>query len=86
MDEPVDGGHGGHLVFEDLVPLREDQVRADHHAAPLVAFPEEGEEHFHFGDGGPIAPTTGYSVDFAHDLLLCSLCGVSWGKFAHAVP
>jgi len=25
MDETVDGGHGGHLVFEDLVPLREVQ-------------------------------------------------------------
>ena len=48
MDEPIDGGHGGHRVLEDLIPLTEDQVGGDQHRAlPLVAFGEEGEEHLH---------------------------------------
>ena len=48
MHEPVDGGHSGHLVFEDLVPLGEDQIGTDHDAATFVAFGQEGEEHLHF--------------------------------------
>ena len=48
MHEAVDGSHGGHLVFEDLVPLREDQIGTDHDGAALVAFGQEGEEHLHF--------------------------------------
>ena len=44
MHEAVDGSHGGHLVFEDLVPLREDQVGADHDGAAFVAFGQEGED------------------------------------------
>ena len=30
-----------------MVPLGEDQIAADHDAAPLVAFGKEGEEHLH---------------------------------------
>ena len=38
MDESVDGGHGRHRVFEDLIPLGKHQIAGDHHAAPFVAF------------------------------------------------
>lgn len=48
MNKTIDCGHGGHGVFEDLVPLTEDQVGGDQHRLlPLVAFCEEGEEDFH---------------------------------------
>ena len=47
LDEAVDRGRGRHGVLEDLVPLREDQVARDHHAATLVSFGEQGEEHLH---------------------------------------
>jgi hypothetical protein len=47
VHEPVDGGHGGHRVLEDLVPLAEDQVGGDDHGALLVALGQEGEEHLH---------------------------------------
>ena len=42
VHQPVDGGHG---VFEDLVPLAEDQVGGDDHGRLLVAVGEKGEEH-----------------------------------------
>ena len=48
MYETIDSGHGGERVVEDLVPLREDQIATDHHAASLVTFGQEGEKHFHF--------------------------------------
>ena len=44
VDEAVDGRRCGHRVFEDAVPLAEDEVRRDEHAAPLVALGHEGEE------------------------------------------
>jgi hypothetical protein len=48
MYQTVHGGHGRYGVLEDALPMAEDQVGADHHAAALIAFGEEGEEHFHF--------------------------------------
>ncbi len=30
MDEPINGGSGGHGIFEDAVPLTEDEVARDH--------------------------------------------------------
>lgn len=45
------GGHGGHRIFEDLVPLAEDQVGGDDHGLLLVAFGQEVEEHFHLFAG-----------------------------------
>jgi hypothetical protein len=42
MHEPVDGGHGRHRVFEDLVPLAEDLVRGDDDRLLLVALGQEG--------------------------------------------
>ena len=47
VDQPVNGGHGGHGVLENLVPFRKDQIGTDHEAAPLIALGQEGEEHFH---------------------------------------
>ena len=58
MHEPINCRHGGHRVLEDLIPFREHQVAGDHHAAPLVAFGKEREQHFHFlpdGAGNKIA-------------------------------
>ena len=46
VDDAVDGGGGGHRVFEDLVPLAEDQVAGDDHGASLVALGHESEENF----------------------------------------
>ena len=51
MDEPVDGGHGGHRVLEDPVPLAEDQVGGDHDGFLLVALGQEVEEDLHFVAG-----------------------------------
>lgn len=49
MDQPVDGGHAGHGVFEDPIPpLGKDQITADDQAAPLVAVGQEVEEQLHF--------------------------------------
>ena len=47
VHEPIDGGHRGHRVLEDLVPLGEDQVRGDDDGLFLVAFGEEVKEHLH---------------------------------------
>jgi|GEM_PF-2422616 len=48
MHEAVDRGQCGHLVFENLIPLRKDEVGTDHDAAALIAFGQECEEHLHF--------------------------------------
>ena len=48
VHEPVHRCHGGHGVFEDLIPLAEDEVRTQQDAATLVALRKQGEEHFHF--------------------------------------
>ena len=47
MDEAVDGGGGGHRVLEDPVPLAEEEVAGDDHAAPLVPLGEEREQDLH---------------------------------------
>jgi hypothetical protein len=47
MHQPVDGRGGGHRVFEDAVPLAEDQVAADEHAFALIPFREEGKQYLH---------------------------------------
>lgn len=47
VDEAVDGGHRGHRVLEDLVPLGEDQVRGDDDGLFFVTLGEEVKEHFH---------------------------------------
>ena len=47
MNEAVDGGHRGHRVLEDLVPLGEDQVGGDDDGLLLVTLSEEMEEYLH---------------------------------------
>ena len=47
MDDAVNGGQGGHRIFEDALPFRKNQVCRDGHAAPFVAFGQQGKEHFH---------------------------------------
>ena len=37
MDEAIDDGGGGHLIWEDGRPVRECQVRGDGDALPLVS-------------------------------------------------
>ena len=48
MDDTVDSCGGSHRVFEDLVPLAENQVAGDDHRASLVALSHESEEDFDF--------------------------------------
>jgi len=47
VDHPVDGCRCRHGILKDFVPLREDKVAADQHAAALVALRQEGEKHLH---------------------------------------
>ena len=47
VNEAVDGGHRGHRVLEDLVPLGEDQVGGDDDGLLLVALGEKMEEDLH---------------------------------------
>ena len=47
VDDPVDGCGSGHGVFENLVPLREDEIGGDEHALSLVPLCQKGEEHLH---------------------------------------
>ena len=47
VNDPIDGGRGGHRVFEDAVPLGEHEIGSNDHAAAFVAFGQEGKEDFH---------------------------------------
>jgi hypothetical protein len=38
VDDAVNGGQGGHRVFEDALPFGKDEVGRDRHAAPFVPF------------------------------------------------
>jgi hypothetical protein len=48
VNDAVDGGGRGHRIFEDLVPLTEDQIASDDHGASLIALGHEGKEDFDF--------------------------------------
>ena len=48
MDHAINGGGRGQGVFEDLIPLGEDQVGGDDHTAAFVPFGQEGEQYLHF--------------------------------------
>jgi hypothetical protein len=47
MHHAIDGGGCRHGVFEDSIPLTENEVAGDGDAFALVAFREKCEEHFH---------------------------------------
>jgi len=47
VNQSVDGGHGSHGIFEDLVPLGEGHVGGDDDGLLFVAFGEEMEEDLH---------------------------------------
>lgn len=47
MDQAVDGSGRGHGVLEDLFPFAEREIAREHHAAALVAFSQQGEQHLH---------------------------------------
>ena len=49
VDEAIDGGHGGGLVGEDLVPFAEGLVGGYEQRAPFVSRRDELEEHTGFG-------------------------------------
>jgi len=49
--DAINGGSGGHGVFEDLLPLGENQVGCDDDAAAFVTFGQQGEKHFHLVAG-----------------------------------
>ena len=51
MHDTVNSGCGGQGIFEDLIPLRKNEIGGNHHAAALVAFRQQGEEDFHFVTG-----------------------------------
>ena len=51
MDESVDGGHGGHGIVEDFIPLGEGKIGGEHEGPALVTFGEEVEEDLHFRAG-----------------------------------
>ena len=48
VDDPVDGGHGGHFIFEDFIPVLEGQIGADQEAFALIAMGHEVKKHLHF--------------------------------------
>ena len=48
MHKSVDGARGGHRVFEDFVPLREDQVRGHDHTSTLIPLCEKRKENVRF--------------------------------------
>ena len=45
MHEAIDGRGRRHLIAEDPIPLREDQIAGDEDGAALVAFGEQREEN-----------------------------------------
>lgn len=49
LNDAVDGGRGRHAVLEDLIPLREHQIRRDQNALSVLPLGEQREEHLHFG-------------------------------------
>jgi hypothetical protein len=37
VHDAIDGGHGGHRIFEDPIPVGKDQIGRDGHAASFIA-------------------------------------------------
>jgi len=47
VNDAVNGGSGGHRVLENLIPLGEDEIGSNDHAAAFIAFGKQGEKDFH---------------------------------------
>jgi len=47
MPQAVNRRHRRHRVFENLIPLAEDQIRTQQHTAPFIPLRQQGEKHFH---------------------------------------
>ena len=45
MDQAIDRRGGGHLIAEDPIPVREDQIARDEDGSSLIAFGEEREQN-----------------------------------------
>jgi hypothetical protein len=48
MDHPVNSGHRGHGVLEDLVPSGKHEIGRNEHGPLFIPFRKEGKKHFHF--------------------------------------
>ena len=48
MHHPVQGSHRRHRIFENLVPLRKDEVRRNSNRPIFVPFGQEDKQDFHF--------------------------------------
>jgi hypothetical protein len=51
VNNAVNGGSSGQGVFEDLIPLRENEIGSDDDTAAFISFGEQGEEHLHLITG-----------------------------------
>ena len=47
MHQTIDRCGCGHGVFEDPIPLTENEVAGDHETASFVALGQKGEQNFH---------------------------------------
>ncbi len=48
MNQSIDGCRGGHGVFEDLLPIRENQVAGEQNASLFVSMGEKSKKNLHF--------------------------------------
>ena len=48
MDDTINGGHGGHFIFEDFVPIFESKIGANHQTFTFIAMSHEVKKHLHF--------------------------------------
>ena len=48
VDDSVDGGHRGHFIFEDFVPIFESKIGANHQTFTFIAMSHEVKKHLHF--------------------------------------
>lgn len=47
MDDAVNSGHRCHWVFEDAIPLVEDEIGCEDHRLAFISLGQEREEYFH---------------------------------------
>ena len=90
VNQPIHCRHRRHRILENLVPLGEDQITADHEAPALIPFSKEGEENLHLLSGllnvaQIIKDNNGVTVEFLeHCLQLQSRFGLQ--ELLHHLP